>query len=262
VNGALSSSTEVDFVEEFAAAAERFAVAVAWTDQRAVVPTCPRWTVRQLVVHVANVHAWAATVVETGRAAHEQDDEPSSSRPRQVSQWYAGKAEDLYEVLRSTDPGRPCWNFAFGLGVAGFWRRRQLHETTVHLLDLDAAGGRATELTPVVAADGVDEVLTVFLPRMHQRGHVLGLDRPLALTATDTGDTWLLAPRPRAAATGGLPTVQRRRSATSAVPDRLEAEAATLYRLLWGRSAAADADVSFHGDHSRLTAFLGSRLVP
>ena len=154
-------------------------------------------------MHLGNVHAWAATIVETGRSAVEQNDEPRSSKGKVVSAWYAGKAEDLYEVLRHVPPETPCWNFAFGAGRASFWPRRQLHETTIHQLDLDGSGGRVTEIAPEVALDGVDEVLTVMLHRMHQRGHPAALDRPLALTATDTGDTWVVTPSPRPACGAG-----------------------------------------------------------
>jgi uncharacterized protein (TIGR03083 family) len=279
VNAAVRLSTTVDFTEEYAAAAERLAVAVAWSDLRAPVPGCPGWSVLDLVVHVGNVHAWAATIVETGRAAAEQNDRPSSSRPRAVSSWYAGKAEDLYEVLRGADPDAPCWNFAFGSGTKRFWPRRQLHETTIHQVDLDRTLHRDTEIEPAVGRDGVDEVLGVFLHRMHQRGRPAALDRPLAVTATDTGDSWVVSPHPRPAATPLVPaqavgttsevvptlppTVEHRRSShPPAVEDRVEGTAAVLYRLLWGRADVDAADVLLAGDEQRVRRVLASRLVP
>ncbi len=279
MNAAVRLSTTVDFVEEYAAAAERLAVAVAWSDLRAPVPGCPGWSALDLVVHVGNVHAWAATIVETGRAAAEQNDRPSSSRPRAVSSWYAGKAEDLYQVLRGADPDSPCWNFAFGSGTKGFWPRRQLHETTIHRIDLDRTLRQDTEIEPAVGRDGVDEVLGVFLQRMHRRGHVAALDRPLAVTASDTGDSWVVSPRPRPAATPLVPaqavgttsevvptlppTVEHRRSShPPEVEDRVEGPAEVLYRLLWGRADVDDADVVLAGDEQRVRSFLASRLVP
>jgi hypothetical protein len=61
------TTTQLDYVEQYVAAAERFAVAVASTDLHARVPACPDWTAYDLVCHLGNVHAWAATIVETGR---------------------------------------------------------------------------------------------------------------------------------------------------------------------------------------------------
>jgi uncharacterized protein (TIGR03083 family) len=281
VNAVLRSSTTVDFVEEYAAAAGRLASTVAWSDLRAPVVGCPDWTAYDLVVHLGNVHAWAATIVETGRAAAEQNDEPPHARPRSVSEWYVGKAEDLYEVLRTADPAAPCWNFAFGAGPTAFWPRRQLHETNIHLVDLERTLGRATEIAPSVARDGVDEVLRVFLHRMHTRGHAADLSGPVALSATDTGDTWVVAPQPRSSSTPRLPaqavgtasesvqalvpSIEHGRSPAVA-GDRVEAPADVLYRLLWKRlsldDAEADADVRLVGDEDRVRAFLDSRLVP
>jgi len=257
VDAVTRGRTALDPVEAYAAAAERFAVTVAWSDLAAPVATCPGWSVRDLVIHLGNVHAWAATVVETGAKAVEQDDRPrSGAKGRAVSAWYAGKAEDLYEVLRHTPADRPTWNFVFGDGVASFWSRRQLHETTIHLMDLDATGSRTTEVASEVCVDGIDEVLSTWLHRMHRR-HPADLTRPVALIASDTGDTWVLSPQGPASP----PSVQHRRTSGTAVPDRVEAPVETLYRLLWQRSADAP-DVSVAGDEERVRAFLGSRLTP
>lgn len=279
-DGAVSppgTATRLDFVEQYVAAAERFAIAVAATPMGAAVPTCPAWSAYDLVCHLGNVHAWAATIVETCRRAAEQNDEPRSRKPKAVSEWYAGKAEDLYEVLRTTDPEAPCWNFAFEAGFAGFWSRRQLHETTIHTVDLLGCTGGEAVIDPEVAADGVDEVLTVFLPRMHDRGHLADLTAPLCLVATDVRRSWTLSPRavvadPRA----GLP-VQPRGSTAESAPavvlgpprvvsrrhpgaDQVAAPAETLYRVLWGRGVREELTVT--GDHARVDAFLDSRLVP
>jgi uncharacterized protein (TIGR03083 family) len=281
-------SSSVEHVSQFAAAAERLADAVATADMRAAVPTCPGWRVIDLVKHLGNVHARTATILETGQRAPEQNDRPRSSRPRAVSGWYLGKAGDLYEVLRHTDLTEPCWNFAFGSGVKAFWSRRQLHETTIHQVDLDLASGRGAvdgsgivgplPIEPAVAADGIDEVLTVFAHRMHSRGHAARLERPLAITATDTGDHWLVAPQPRrtsspqlpAQATGSVaesvhplpPSVERRRVSAEAVQDRVTGTADVLLRLLWKRLPVDDREVHVDGDAARVRAYLTSPLVP
>jgi uncharacterized protein (TIGR03083 family) len=251
-------STSLDYVEEYAVAANRFATAVAESEMRVPVGTCPGWSTYDLVVHLGNVHAWAATILETGRRAAELNDKPRLARPRTASRWYAGKAEDLREVMRVIPPNRPCWNFAFGAGVAGFWSRRQLHETTMHQVDLDLASRRETLLSPELCADGVGEVLTVFLNRMHARGLLERLEEPLALTASDIGETWLLSP-----GRDGAPPLAR---AVDLVPgrvrDRVEGPAEVLYRMLWKRVPVEDPALAVTGDRARVLRFLGSRLVP
>lgn len=271
------TTTGIDFVERYVAAAERFAVAVASTDLEARVPSCPDWTAYDLVRHLGNVHSWAATIVETGRRAVGQNDEPPSRKPRVVSEWYAGKAEDLYEVLRSIDPEKPCWNFAFDTGGAGFWRRRQTHETTIHSIDLFGATGRDLEIETDLAADGVDEVLTVFLHRMHHRGFPAELTAPVCLVATDTDRAWTVTPRPVVTDPAAAVPAQPRGSSTEAAPaliegpplvvdrrhpqaDQVAAPAAVLYQALWGRRPTSD--LTLTGDTGRIEAFLASRLVP
>jgi uncharacterized protein (TIGR03083 family) len=211
--------------------------------------------VRDLVVHLGNTHAWAATIVETGRPAADPVDEPSSETARGVSAWYLAKAENLHRVLQDAPPDRPCWNFASGDGVAAFWPRRQLHETTIHLVDLE---GTAPDLSREVAADGVDEVLTVMVPRMHRRGSPAALSAPVQVLATDTRDSWVLRPSPRDAA-DLPPTVERSGSGVADVGDLVEAPADVLYRALWHREAGA---LGISGDQARVRAFLGSRLTP
>lgn len=253
--------TELDFAEEFATAAEWFAVTVASIDVRASVPTCPGWSAYDLVTHLGNVHAWAATIVETGMAAPEHNDEPSSRKPKAVSEWYAGKAEDLYEVLRAAKPDAPCWNFVFGSGTASFWQRREVHETTMHGVDLALAAGRIPDLKRAVCVDGVDEALRVFLHRMHTRGHTAALSGPISIVATDADRSWTVRPAvtdPLPPQPPAPPTVQDGATEGS---DRLEGPAAALYALLWKRLPDTDASLTFTGDAARIQAFLGSRLT-
>jgi uncharacterized protein (TIGR03083 family) len=251
-------SADLGFVEDYAAAVERFAVAVGWADLRSSVAACPGWSVYDLVVHLGNIHAWAATILETGEIAAEHNDEPRSSKPRSVSEWYFAKAEDLYQVLRQTPPEKPCWNFVFGSGVAGFWQRRQLHETTVHQVDLDVAANRDTEISPTIAADGIDELLTVMLPRMAHKGYPSALAAPLQLTASDTGDRWVLTTP--AGPESGPPQVSRPETVAEDVEDRVAAPAAVLYRALWHRRIDPAA-LRVSGDEPRVRAFLDSRLT-
>jgi len=54
---------------------------------------------------------------------------------------------------------------AFGeLCPAGFWVRRMAHETIVHRADARHAAGDATDIPADLAADAIDEWLTVMSP--------------------------------------------------------------------------------------------------
>lgn len=230
--------------EHVAVAAERFATGLAGADPSAAVPACPGWTVRDLVTHLGNVHTWAAAIVASGRPVEEPTTDPGAAP---LDQWYAARAAHLVQVLADSDPAAPCWNFARVGEVAGFWRRRQLHEVLMHLVDLDQAHGRTTDLAPATCADAVTETFEVFGPRLHARGVRLDLAGPVSFVATDTGDTWTLRPD------GDAPPALDR---ADPVADRVTGTAAQLWLRLWKR---AD-EVALDGDADRVGRLLASRL--
>lgn len=230
--------------EDVATAAERFATGLAGADPTAAVPACPGWTVRDLVAHLGNVHTWAAAIVASGGPVEEPTTDPGRAP---LDQWYAARAAHLVQVLADSDPATPCWNFARVGEVAGFWRRRQLHEVLMHLVDLDQAHGRGTDLEPATCADGVSETFEVFGPRLHARGVRVDLAAPVSLVATDTGDVWTLHP-----VDDGPPSVSR----GAPVTDRVTGTAAQLWQRLWKRGD----DVTVSGDADLVAGLLASRL--
>lgn len=266
-----ATDADIDYVEAYASAAEWFATQVARTNTRTPVPSCPGWTVLDLVTHLGNIHAWAATVMETGKASRRLEDRPSSNKPKRVAEWYLAKAEDLYAVLRDTPAEQECWNFVFGAGSASFWQRRQTHETLLHGVDLALATGVAERLPADLAADGVDETLTVMLHRMHSRGHAADLSAPIALRASDVDRCWVVEPP----MPGGIPAqasaVEGRARGRSPLrvtkgfrldTDQVQASSALLLKVLWRRASPSDRGVALHGDTERIHRFLESRLTP
>jgi uncharacterized protein (TIGR03083 family) len=253
---------QTDYVAAFAAAAGEVVSTIRRGDMGAGVRACPGWSTYDLVVHLGNVHGWAATILETGAHAPKQEDQPASRKATAVAQWYAGKAEDLLAVLRDSRAADPCWTFAGRDRTVGFWQRRQAHETAVHLADLRWVDGAAPALTdtvtPELAADGALEVLEVFLPRMHSRGKSVDLRAPLLVHATDTRDTWMLTPD-----ADGPPTVTAVHvdEEVGDHTDLIAAPAASLMLLLWRRLPVEHESVTLDGDRDRILAFLQSPLT-
>jgi len=233
--------------DHVAAATDRFAAGLAEADPRADVPACPGWTVLDLVTHLANVHTWAAGIVESRGPVDQPRERPGDAA---LPRWYADRAGRLVDALSGADPDAPCWNFAHREGTVSFWSRRQVHETLMHLVDLDQAHSRVTELGRETCVDGVSETLEVFVPRLHARGHVADLVGPVTLSASDTGDTWTLRPD------GDQPP--RLERGGSAVTEVVTGTAQELWLLLWKRGdavvRAGDADVVGRLLASRLSA--------
>ena len=161
----------------------RFADAAASGDLEADVPTCPDWTLADLVRHLGWVHRWAAHAVTHGNP---DGNEPFSGDPGGLVEWYRGAARHLVDVLAERDPRSPAWTFG-PEQVAGFWRRRQVHETVVHEYDALAAVGREADwsIDPALAWDGVDEVATFFYPRQVRLERIAPLAGTLRLVPTD-----------------------------------------------------------------------------
>ena len=100
--------------------------------------------------------------------------------------WYRESARHLVDVLAEHDADAPAWTFG-PEKVAGFWRRRQVHETVVHEYDALAAVGREADwsIDPALAWDGVDEVATFFYPRQVRLERISPLAGTLRLAPTD-----------------------------------------------------------------------------
>ncbi|MEV7037997.1 maleylpyruvate isomerase family mycothiol-dependent enzyme [Amycolatopsis sp. NPDC051061] len=161
------------------------------TDPAAPVPDCAGWTLDDLGAHLGNVHRWAAAVVTTGEV---QRQDFATGAGADLASWYAESAQLLLEALEKATPEDRCWHFGGTEKTKAFWFRRQVHETAVHLADAHSAAGGEVTLDPAVAADGVDEVLGAWLPRVTRWHAAPSLAAPLALRATDTGDAWTLHP--------------------------------------------------------------------
>lgn len=187
------------------------------------VPTCPGWNVRDLALHLGSIHRWAASIVLSG--AMQREVEPLVRQD--LASWYRGTGAALTAVLAAVDPDEPTPNFAKIMETAAFWTRRQLHEVTVHMVDLaQALGLPQPELSPSLAADGVDELLTVFFHRLVQRGETPDVRANVRVAANDTGDTWVIGP-------GERPVLLPIDAPTEA---SIEGTAAELYLVLWGRA--------------------------
>ena len=173
-----------DWTALLTTATDDFARTIGEVDPVAVVPSCPGWTVADLVDHVGGVHQWARHAVVEGNPKGEP--EPASG---DLVAWYRSHATDLIDTLRSTDPAAPAWTFGTER-TAGWWLRRQTHETLVHTRDLLDAAGRVDEWTiaPALAWDAVGEVATEFYPRQVRLDRTEPLPGTLRLVATDLPD--------------------------------------------------------------------------
>jgi uncharacterized protein (TIGR03083 family) len=177
-------------------AALRQAAAAAGLDAK--VPTCPAWDVTKLVLHQGMVHRWAAANL---RGERDHDTAASQAEGRAAAgllDWYSQGLAALVDTLRATAEDAKAMVFLRDAPPPRrFWARRQAHETTIHSADAISAVCRRwptasdVDVDPVLAADGIDELLMGFITRGKGRLHAAEPYTVLVRT-NDTGHAWTL----------------------------------------------------------------------
>ena len=134
--------------------------AAAARDLTAPVPTCPEWTVEELVRHVANFYLNVVV-----RRLHMPEDVPrvklAPDALAALDRGYNAVVQDLAGRQPDEHVGQMPHETVY------YWTRRTTHETAVHRVDAELAV--ASPVVPMprdLAIDGIDEMLTGFLSEL------------------------------------------------------------------------------------------------
>jgi uncharacterized protein (TIGR03083 family) len=202
------------------------------------VPTCPGWTVQDLLLHIGGVHRWAATIVseahtENLSTEHEAAVMAGPADTTELTAWFKEGTGRLVGSLQAAPADLRAFVFLKNAPAPRlFWARREAHETTIHRVDALASRlGRIPStheaaITAEVALDGIDELLTGFVPRRSSR---LRTDEPFSMMVapTDADVAWTVA------VSDQPPVVTR--TADPYAQGVLSGTAAALYLGLWNR---------------------------
>jgi len=163
------------------------------------VPSCPDWSVADLVWHLGEVHWFWGTDVEM-RASNPGDIEkakpprPDGSYAELVA-WGRAQADRMLGLLEATADDVPVWTWALQAEQhnVGFIRRHQVQEAAVHRWDMQvAAAGAGDPIDADVASDSIDEFLGITLP------WCVNAEKPLAgsvhIHCTDVDGEWFIHP--------------------------------------------------------------------
>ena len=188
------------YLDQLTQNSERLADAASAAGVDAPVPSCPGWAVADLLQHCVGGDAWARAIVEQAKAGSTDrvtrgEADPSLAGGALVEAFRSG-AQALVDALRSVSSDTPVWTFSSTDRTAAFWQRRRSQETAVHRYDAELAAGTPTPIDAALAVDGIDEILTVFLPRMVDNFEPMG-DGTVHLHCTDVDGEWLFTRRRR-----------------------------------------------------------------
>ncbi len=207
----------------------------------ATVPSCPEWTVADLLAHVGRIHRWVTRIVtdrSADRGAHWSESAPP---PRdELVEWFRAGVDPLGDALAAAGPGVEVWTWTNDR-TTGFWARRQAVETAVHRYDAQLAAGTTERVDAPLAVDGIDELFAL-IPFWQWAGRVRGTGESLHFHCTDTEGEWLARLEPDGA-------VVTREHAKGDVAAR--GSASDLLLFLYGRVPVERLEV--FGDASLLT---------
>lgn len=169
----------------------RFAAAAEASGMTREVDACPGWNVAELVFHMAKVQNMFHGMLTTD--ASSPKDLPRIERPGTdagVLELFLAGAARLETLLENTPDDDVVWTFT-GPKPASWVKRRQAQEVLVHRFDAEMAGGELSDADEVMCADGIDELLDVFVPRL---GDKVTLAGSVHVHCVDTDGEWMLVP--------------------------------------------------------------------
>jgi len=209
------------------------------------VPTCPGWSVADLVLHLGEVHRWAtATVASNATKLSDVPTDYLGAVPEAADaiHWFRDGATKLCDTLAAADPSIDYAVFLHDPMTPHllFWARRQTMETSMHRVDAESAGRPVHRLRPRRRRRRIDEFLTGFLPRSRTTLHT-ETPRNLQIAPDYSDRRWTVSIGPE------LPVTTRQASAADCT---ITGSASDIYLALWNRTSVDSLCIT--GDRSMI----------
>lgn len=187
-----------EYLEHLARDGRRMAD-LARGDLAAAVPTCPGWTLADLVEHTGKVHGWQteATRVDAGAFPDPDVFEQGPVDGQSLADWFQAGVDKAVATMSKVEPNEARWTWAKPSGgdTAQWYFRRIAQETLVHRIDAELTAGALSDVDATFAADGMAEMFEMFVPLATGQA-IDGDGRTLHLHATDVESEWLLTLHP------------------------------------------------------------------
>jgi uncharacterized protein (TIGR03083 family) len=203
----------MDFVPHFHREVVAFEAAVrrvADADGAPMVPSCPGWSVSDLVMHLGVVHRVVTHIIrdrlpglpDTGdltflglpadvRGWPRPENAPNRGpMPVGLPDWFAAGAAALESLFRSCGGSEPAWTWSQEQST-GFWMRIQAIEAAVHRWDAENTISVAQPIEAELARDAVGQTFEVMAPARRAWAQAPpGSGERLRFRQTDGTGTW------------------------------------------------------------------------
>jgi len=209
------------------------------------VPTCPGWTLGDLLSHVSGANRWVSRCVSSGLTAQERILPPAPAGRDALLRWSEESLDELLSILSTTPPDELVWTPIRGVLGSVWWRRKAALEVAIHRDDAANAANLNRQIVDArLALDGIDEYSQEFLPLML---HAVAESPPVTavlLSPNDIDDSRVLSLIPAGDDRDpGMPGVE------------LTASASDLLLWMWNR--APDWCLTVSGDATVVTWWKG-----
>jgi uncharacterized protein (TIGR03083 family) len=239
-------SSEI-YLDHLRADGGRLSTVARSADLDTPVPTCPGWTLADLVAHCADVYEHKSLILKLGRAPDPDERGPAVSGP-DVLDVHDERLATLVGELERVGPDAETWTWFPGETSTGFWFRRMAQEALVHRVDGElAVSSEPSPIDAVLAADGVDEVLAWFAGHPGVLAHSSSRAGAAGEVLVDAGDHAFVVELPDDGHVVREVDPLDRDLVTEAT---LRGAAPDVDLMLWGRPSSATVEES--GDHAVL----------
>jgi uncharacterized protein (TIGR03083 family) len=188
--------THDDYIAALRSNAAALAAAGRAAEMDAPVPSCPEWTVHELLKHVGGHHRWVRGNLDRTPEDGMQPFNAYEPAPEDAAaaEWVEEGAAALADRLAEVGPDQRCWTWVPDLdATTGFWARRTANETAVHRWDMQNAAGAPEPVDAGHAVDAVDEYLAML---QVIAGDLRGDGETVHLHSTDHAGEWLVSLAP------------------------------------------------------------------
>jgi uncharacterized protein (TIGR03083 family) len=175
-------------VVEIARSSSRIAELITEENWNLIVPSCPEWTLLDLVTHIGEVqNFWSHSIREanTYEPWHGEGSKPVSVQ--EAAKWLRVQTKSLIDAIESTADTSPCWTWWKDPQTARAVTRHQVQEAEIHRWDAELTVTTPSPIPLEIATDGIPEFLHA------HRFAVQKLELPhIRLVASDANDSWHL----------------------------------------------------------------------